>query len=277
MRLPLVPSSIHKLCCDGIHMSFIVHPENEKHHLATICKKVFFVGYEEPRIEHEVYLMHLDEFYNINHCERIELPKTEICSEIGAMNVVLVNPNRFVGYLVGHNGEGSSEFCLCDFSDNKVTKVRRLDALGSQNPVVLKAMNHNLFAIHSYDPLKVLSLNMDEGTNQMVHMQKIFETDGCVVVGGAAAYSERYKKYIILLRVEQQQKYTFSCWLLLTERYKLCGLSEPFKFNESDSSYECCVSLLVRHNVVCASVAINHEMYVYEYAIENVIKNTAWN
>lgn len=276
MRREITPSSIHSVSCDGAHASIIEHPENPTHYLAAICRRVFFVGYDVPRIEHEVSIAHLDDCFEIVDLKTISVPSLIQGTECGIMNVVLLSPTSFVAYILGYKEEAAYNYCLCEFVPGKITKVTLLDDLNSYNPVVLKHMNGNLIAIHSYDPLRILSINMNEGSNQVIHMQKIFEGDGCVIVGGSAVYSPKEKKYILSLCVEQDNKYVYSFWALLTERYKLCGLSNPFLFNKRNKYPEYCSSLMLRNNHLYAAVSINYEMCVYEYPEELIVRNTAW-
>lgn len=278
MNSSINPYNVRAIPHEGGHMSLLIHPDNELHYLAAIGRRVFSMGYDgPPSADHDVSIARLNDQFEIIESNPLQLPLLQKGAVVGFSQACFVQPRLLVGYLHGYAGADTTQYCLCHFNDRyEITKIVQLDAFGIDRPVVLKYVNYNLYAAHSYDPLKIISLNTDLGSNQIVHMQKIFNSEGCRIVGGAAVYLERYKAYLMNLRVEDGGKYVYSMWATLTDRYKLSGASEPFVFRKEAGSYEACTSMVVRGDTMYAVVSINLDLHVFEYSVDQICRNIMW-
>lgn len=260
---------IHKVDCDGHEMSFITNPQNENEYLAIISRKDVL----ESAIVHSVFLVHLDLKFNIlkyavlktvgNHSPPLERG-IQYCS--------LLNERMFIGLV---HGKTEKKICLCHFENDIIHTTTELDTAGSLNPIILKYNLTNLFAIHSYTPFQIMSFNMETGVNQIIHMVHVFNEETFVVKRGSCVYLDDFKEYLLAIRVEKDGKYLCSVWVTLTERFKLCGISSHFLFNNKtklNKLDETCTSLVVKNNTLYASISTDNEIFVYEYAVEKVHK-----
>jgi len=286
--LTIKPLRKIKIIHEGYNMSIIVHPENKNHYLGTIRTKVNLVGYDYPTIENNVYLLKLDSSFQILESHRLQEPnRTKHESyTTGIEDCRLINEKMMTGVLLDNNENWLPEMCLCHI-DRKTYKIEKITVFDANNGtpnaeknwLVLHATSNILFMIHSYDPLRIMSVNIENGNSHVVHFQKIFNLDNCDVHGGACVYLELKKKYLVNIRIVNDHQYAFSYWILLTEQYKLCGMSKAFVFSEkvSDDHYEMCMSLLVKNNFLYASVSMNDdEVYVYEFLLDDILNNTSF-
>lgn len=266
---------VHQLKCDGNEMSMIVNPENENEYLAIISKKDIYVGYEEPQTQHNIFLVKLDKHFNILSSNLICDPnkKSHGFSESGINNCVLINNEMFMGVVFDTKEEWKLQLCLCHFRDAQIVKMTELDSFGVLNPIILKFNLASIFAIGSYSPFRVVSLNMETGGSQLVHMLKVFNQEDYVITHGTSVYLPEQKEYLVSLRVEQNKRYHYSFWITLTERYKLSGISNPFLFHNRNKRDECCKSLVVRNSNLYASVSMMERILIYEYSLPNVHKS----
>lgn len=277
-----------KIYHEGFNMSLIVHPDNKNHYLGTIRTKVNLVGYDYPTIENNVYLLKLDSSFQVTESHRLDEPKRKKYESYttGLEDCRLINDKMMTGVLLDNNEHWMPQMCLCDIDRHnyKINKITVFDANNGEpkpekNWLVLHATSTVLFMIHSYDPLRIMSVNIETGNSHVVHFQKIFNLDNCDVHGGACVYLEEHKRYLVNIRIVNDHKYMFSYWVLLTEQYKMCGMSKAFVFSEKthDSYYEMCMSLLVKNGFLYASVSIDDcDVFVYEFSLTEILKNTSF-
>lgn len=260
---------VHKVDCDGHEMTFIINPQNDNEYLSIISRKDVL----ESSIVHSVFLVHLDLHFHI--LKYVMLKTLQIHSGIqerGIEKCSLLNDHMFIGLVHGPN---SSKICLCHFHTDIIHTTTELDTAGSLNPIILKYNLTNLFAIHSYTPFQIMSFNMETGVNQIIHMVHVFDEETFVVKRGSCVFLDDFKEYLLAIRVEKDGKYLCSVWVTLTERFKLCGISTHFLFNNTtkiNKPDETCTSLVVRNNTLYSSISIDNEIFVYEYAVEKVHK-----
>jgi hypothetical protein len=152
-----------------------------------------------------------------------------------------------------------------------------------KNWLVLNANQHTseniLFMLYSYEPFRIMSVNISTGDCQVVHFQKVFHLDNCEIHGGASIYLENERKYLVLVRILNEHVYIFSMWILLNEQYKVNGVSKTFTFSSRIQDdvplCEMCMSLVEKKGFLYASVSINNEeIYVYEFYLKDIIQNT---
>jgi hypothetical protein len=195
------------------------------------------------------------------------------------------------GVLLDNSEHWIPEMCMCQFNrDNyQITKITVFNTSSGEpkpekNWLVLNSSNvindSILFMLYSYEPFRIMSVNVNTGSCQVVHFQKMFNLDNCEVHGGACVYLERERKYLVVVRIISNHKYIFSMWLLLNEQYKICGTSKPFRFSDGSRDkeaelYEMCMSLVEKKEFLYVSISINdQEIYVYEYLLNDIITNT---
>jgi hypothetical protein len=277
---------VHKVNCDGNEISFITNPKDENTYLGIVSRKQILA---DSSIEHAVFLVYLDEKFKIANyvllktMEEEEQPSdnTDVKQINGIQNCILLNENMFMALVYGRTELKIPMICLCHFKGEYIHTITPFDTAGSLNPIILKYNLTNIFAIHSYSPFKIMSLNMDTGANQIVNMVKVFNEEKFVVERGAATYLDDYKEYLLALRVEKDGKYLGSFWVTLTERFKLHGISPQFLFNmnykknsstKTTKTGETCTGLLVKNKTLYTSLNIDNEIFVYEYSLENVHK-----
>lgn len=264
---------VHRVDCDGHEMTCITNPQNENEYLAIITRKdVLDVN---SHIVHSLFLVHLDLKFNILKYVMLKPSETQFGGkERGIEKCSLLNDHMFIGLVYGRNEKKGPVICLCHFQDDIIHTMTELDTAGSLNPIILKYNMNNLFAIHSYTPFRIMSFNMETGNNQIVNMVHVFNEETFEVTRGASVFLDDFKEYLLVVRVEKEGKYLYSFWVTLTERFKLCGISGQFHFNTKTKKKpdETCTSLVVRNNTLYASINIDNEIFVYEYAVEKVHK-----
>jgi hypothetical protein len=260
-------------------MSLIINPKNEDEYLAIISRKEILA---ETTFDHNIFLVHLNLAFDI--IKYVSLKTTEpvidqiqIGTEHGIEHCVILNDTMFLALVHGRTEQKVPMVCLCHFKDDIVHTITPFDTAGSLNPIILKFNLTNIFAIHSYSPFRIMSFNMDTGANQLIHMAKVFNEEQFIVARGSSCYLDDFKEYLLVLRVERDNKYLCSYWVTLTERFKLCGISEQFLFNvnykrSKRKSGETCTSLLVRNKTLYASINVDNEIFIYEYSVENIHK-----
>jgi len=279
-----------KICHEGFNMSIIEHPDHPRDYLATIRDK-FNTSYEYPSIENIVYLVHLDSTFQVIHSKKLEDPlrKRHESFTTGFEDCRLIDGNMMTGVLLDNTDQWVPEMCLCNF-DRTTYKIDKMIVFNTdigdggekkpeKNWLVLNRNTTKLFMLYSYDPLRVMSVDIETGDSRLIHFQKIFNLENCQVHGGGVVYIEKERKYLVNVRVVNDNKYQFSLWLLLNQQYKLTGMSEGFLFSNNESSntpnYEMCMSLIEKNDFIYASVSINDsEIFIYEFSLDDLLKNS---
>jgi len=290
-----------KIQHEGYNMSFINHPDHKNQYLATIRVSCKTTDCEYPSVENRVYLVRLDSTFQVLESNYLLEPARKIYTSYttGLEDCRLMNGNTMTGVLLDNSEYWIPEMCMCQFNrDNyQITKITVFNTnTGEPKPeknwLVLSTsnvMNDNvLFMLYSYEPFRIMSVNVNTGECQVVHFQKIFNLDNCEVHGGACVYLERERKYLVVVRIISNHKYMFSMWIMLNEQYKVCGTSKPFLFSDhgggGDSNskdkdvelYEMCMSLVEKKESLYASLSINdQEIYVYEFLLKDIISKTS--
>lgn len=263
---------VHKVDCDGHEMTFISNPKNDNEYLAIITRKD--VLDTTSNIVHSVFLVNLDLNFKILKYVLLHTLKNHFSGkeERGIENCCLLNDHMFIGLVHGQTGK---KICLCHFHADTIHTMTELDTSGSLNPIILKYNLTNLFAIHSYTPFQIMSFNMETGLNQIIHMVHVFNEETFVVNRGSCVFLDEFKEYLLAIRVEKEGKYLCSVWVTLTERFKLCGISGHFLFDNKpkmNKPDETCTSLVVKNNTLYSSISMGNEIFVYEYAVEKLHK-----
>ena len=273
-----------KILHEGFNMSFIEHPDHKNQYLATIRDKFNSTEYEYPTIENLVYLVRLDSSFQVLESKQLKEPPRKRYESFttGLEDCRLVNDNMMTGVLLDNSEHWVPEMCLCHFDRNthNISKIivfntNTEEPRPEKNWLVLKRNSNKFFMLYSYDPLKVMSVDIDTGECHLVHFQKIFNLENCEVHGGAVIHLERERKYLATVRIVNDNNYMFSMWLLLNEQYKLCGMSTGFLFSEpveGKARYEMCMSLVEKNGFLYASVSVDDkEIYVYEFSLESIL------
>jgi hypothetical protein len=274
-------------------MSFIIHPDHKNQYLATIRVSHKTTDCEYPMVENKVYLVRLDSSFQVIESNYLLEPARKIYTSYttGLEDCRLINGTTMTGVLLDNSENWIPEMCMCKFNrDNyQISKIIVFNTSTSvpkpeKNWLVLNSSNTmnecTLFMLYSYEPFRIMSVNVNNGECQVVHFQKMFNLDNCEVHGGACVYLERERKYLIVVRIISDHKYMFSMWILLNEQYKVCGTSKPFLFseggiNKNEELYEMCMSLVEKKDFLYVSLSINdQDIYVYEYLLNDIITKT---
>uniref|UniRef100_A0A6C0HIH8 Uncharacterized protein n=1 Tax=viral metagenome TaxID=1070528 RepID=A0A6C0HIH8_9ZZZZ len=292
--LKIVPVLKHlgktKIGFEGFNMSIIVHPTNSSHYLASIRQVETFDHKAYPQTYNRNFILELDHLFQVvSSKEMTEETKRKYnrSYSIGCEDCRLISGSRMTAVTLDTNGEWVPEMSLCDYNyeTGEIKKIQPLhfgdeqneEKTAEKNWLVLKNLERNgsIHLIHSYDPLRIVSVDVHTGYSSLVSMKRVFHVEGCEIHGGACIFLSRKKQYLIAVRVVQNHEYKFSHWLLLNELYTFLGISDRFFFEPySPKKYEMCMSLTEDESEkkLFAAVSINDkEVYVYEYLIDDIL------
>ena len=101
-----------------------------------------------------------------------------------------MNENLMTAVTLDTNDEWLPEMSLCniDYKTHKLIKVQPLHFGGDdyaksaeKNWLVLKYLERNgsIHLIHSYDPLRIVSVDINNGYSSLISMKRIFHLNGC--------------------------------------------------------------------------------------------------
>lgn len=278
---------------EGFNMSMIVHPEKPTHFLATMRQVETFEHEAYPQTYNRTFLLELDSLLRVVDGKEMKesvQPGRKHCRSysIGCEDCRLINSQFMTAVTLDTNEEWIPEMSLCniDYKTGEITKVQPLhfgtsddEKNAEKNWLVLKYMERNgsIHLIHSYDPLRIVSVDIATGNSSLISMKRIFHLNGCEIHGGACIYIPHKKQYLVAVRIVQNHEYMFSHWLLLNDLYTFIGISDRFFFETyRKNNYEMCMSLTMSENEkkMYASVSINDQnVYVYEYLLEDIINS----
>ena len=274
---------------EGFNMSMIEHPDHPNEYLATIRDKFNTTEYEYPTIENIVYLVRLDSSFQVVESKKLEEPPRKRYESFttGLEDCRLMEDgSTMTGVLLDNSEHWVPEMCLCNFDrvSHKINKIivfntntNNDEPKPEKNWLVLNRNSTKLFMLYSYDPLRVMSVDIETGDSHLVHFQKIFNLENCEVHGGGLIYLESERVYLVTVRVVNNSNYMFSMWLLLNEQYKMVGMSTGFLFSEpvdTKPRYEMCMSLLEKNGKLYATVSLDdEEIYVYEFDLNMILNN----
>lgn len=278
---------ICKIDAVGYNLSFIIHPTKKNCYLATIRTKEKLSDEEYPTIKNHVHLLTLNERFDVLHSvEMIEelYPPRRTCDSFtcGIEDCRLINGKYMSAVVLDNNNNWIPEMCLCkyEWENGKITKMRCFEdeeLIPQKNWLALYENQNMIHFLHSYSPLKVISVDKDNGMMRTEHYQKIFNLEGCEMHGGACVYLHSKKQFLLNVRVVQNHIYQYSLWLLFTQKYKIVGTSEPFTFFEKkkeDAFYEMCMSIVYKDEHLFASVSLSdEEVFIFKYSLPDVINS----
>lgn len=284
----IVPLRKIKILHEGFNMSMIIHPKNKFEYLATIRQKNKLSDTDYPTIENKVLLLKLDSSFQVLESdELVESIKRDkyVSFTTGIEDCRLIDGNLMTGVCMDTNPDWVSDMCLCNINIENKT-IERITVFTSQeekrtsqkNWLVLHHTFTTMFMLHSYDPLRVMSVHIESGSSNVIRFQKIFNLENCDVHGGASIYLEREKLFLVNIRIVQNHKYEYSMWMILNDQYRFCGISKPFLFANRDDEnnsdyYEMCMSLVKKRDVLYASVSFcDKEVFVYEFLVDKILK-----
>jgi hypothetical protein len=289
-----VPVLVHigktKIGFDGFNMSMIIHPKKAQHYLASIRQVETFDHKAYPQTYNRNYLLELDPYFQvISTKEMTEENKRKFnrSYSIGCEDCRLITGSRMTAVTLDTNEEWVPEMSLCDYNyeSGEISKIQPLhfgdeqneEKTAEKNWLVLKNMERNgsIHLIHSYDPLRIVSVDVKTGYSSLISMKRIFHVDGCEIHGGACVFLTRKKQYLVAVRVVQNHVYKFSHFLLLNELYTFLGISDRFCFEPyTEKKYEMCMSFTEDESErkVFAAVSLNDKnVFVYEYLIDDLL------
>ena len=279
-----------KIDFEGFNMSMVQHPKNTSHFLATMRQVEHFSHDAYPQAYNKTFLLELDSLFRVVHSTELKeissSRKVHRSYSIGLEDCRLVNEHFMTAVTLDTNDDWLPEMSLCNinYENGEITKVQPLHFGGDddvkfaeKNWLVLKYLERNgsIHLIHSYDPLRIVSVDINNGYSSLISMKRIFHLNGCEIHGGACIYLSHKKQYLVAVRVVQNHSYMFSHWILLNDLYTFVGISGRFYFEPySEKKYEMCMSLTLNetNKKLFASVSINDEnVYVYEYMLEDIL------
>jgi hypothetical protein len=277
----------------GSHMSVIEHPENPQMYLATMRQIKACTPGTEPKYSNSTILLELDSNFNTVTSERLresELPKTSFHSAMIGLEDCRLLPGGTYMTAVSRDFDPKRVpmMCFCEISrtESEVVSIRPLvyDASSQEEPteernwLVLKYLERQstLHMLHSYNPLRIISVRSQEGDASVLSIKRIFRLQGCTVDGGACVYIPHKKRYVLVIHVMRDNQYVFSHWILLNELYTYIGVSDPFRFEPIDPAInhpERCMSLLYKDDenilVCCVSVG-NNKVNIYGFPFDMI-------
>lgn len=266
---------------DGFNMSIIFHPMNPSFYLATIRKVEQISEDECPTIRNHTFLMTLNENFEIIDSKEMEEKITRdmyVSFTTGLEDCRLINKDYMIGVLLDSNSEWKPDTCLCKYemTTGNILKMKYLGdgSVAQKNWLVLQETVNSFYVLHSYNPLKVISIDKDSGSQYMMHFQKVFNLEDCEMHGGGSVFLPYQKQYLVNVRIVRHHHYQYSLWLLFNEKYKLIGTSEPFRFFETqvERHYEVVMSLLEKNDTLLVSVSLNDKKnYVFKYDLNKVL------
>lgn len=267
-------------------MSIIEDSGTSYKYLGTIrVKEKMKEGY--PEIKNSVYLVKLDRFFQIIESNELkDMTNRDIYQSYttGFEDCRLIDDKSFTAVVLDNTNDWVPQVVLCKFNKenyeiNEVVSFTSLHETQSpqKNWIVLNKTNQNLFLLHSYDPLKIIGIDLSRWTTKIVHFQKVFDIQHCELHGGSSVFLEKDKVYLICIRVVQEHHYQFSLFVTLNIQYKITGISGPFTFKEATNNehYEMCMSLIESNKKIIASVSCNDNdiniiSYDYDYILSLV-------
>lgn len=282
-----------KIDFEGFNMSMIIHPERPTHFLATIRQVEQFDHDAYPQTYNRTFLLELDSLFRVVDGKDMKEVKQSNRKHhrsysIGCEDCRLINNHFMTAVTLDTNDEWVPEMSLCniDHHTGEIVKVQPLhfgslddEKNAEKNWLVLKYLERNgsIHLIHSYDPLRIVSVDITTGHSSLISMKRIFHLNGCEIHGGACIYISHKKQYLVAVRVVQNHEYMFSHWILLNDLYTFVGISDRFFFeNYTKGNYEMCMSLTMNENErnIYASVSLNDEtVYVYDYLLEDILNS----
>lgn len=281
----LMEKTVCKIKAEGFNLSFINHPAKANTYLATIRRKEKLSEEEYPTIKNHVHLLTLNEGFEVLHSvemkEDIVPPRKTFDSfTCGIEDCRLINGNMMSAVVLDSNNNWIPEMCICyyNWETGKITKMLCFgenDLTPQKNWLALYENLTMIHFLHSYSPLKVISVDKDSGMIRTEHYQKIFNLEGCEMHGGACVYMENKKQFLVNVRVVQNHAYQYSLWLLFSQKYKIIGSSEPFTFFERKKEadfYEMCMSVVDKDDSLFASVSLcDQEVFILKYSLKDIL------
>jgi len=276
---------ISKIKVEGYNLSFIIHPTKPNAYLATIRTKEHLSEDYYPTIKNHVHLLTLNEEFDVIHSvemiEDITPPRKTFDSfTCGIEDCRLISGNLMSAVVLDNNNNWIPEMCICsyDWESGKITKMMCFadeDMIPQKNWLALYENLTMIHFLHSYNPLKVISVDKDSGLMRTEHYQKIFNLEECEMHGGACVYLQTKKQFLVNVRVVQNHLYQYSLWLLFSPKYKIIGSSEPFTFFErekKDHFYELCMSIVDKDNELYASVSLcDQDVFIVKYSLTDIL------
>jgi len=271
-------------------MSMIVHPKKPQQYLASIRQVETFDHQAYPQTYNRNFILELNHLFQvISSKELVEENKRKFnrSFSIGCEDCRLITGSRMTAVTLDTNEEWIPEMSLCDYNyeTGEISKIQPLhfgveqkdEKKAEKNWLVLKNMERNgsIHLLHSYDPLRIVSVDVHSGFSTLISMKRIFHVDGCEIHGGACVFLSRKKQYLVAVRIVQNHVYRFSHFLLLNELYTFLGISDRFCFQSySEKNYEMCMSMTEdeTEKKVFAAVSLNDkDVFVYEYLIDDLL------
>lgn len=277
--------TICKVKADGYNLSFIVHPTKPKTYLATIRTKEKLSEDDYPTIRNHVHLLTLNEAFEVIQSVEMKediIPRRKTFDSFtcGVEDCRLINGKMMSAVVLDSNNNWIPEMCLCtyDWESGKITKMMCFtdeEMIPQKNWLALYENLTMIHFLHSYSPLKVISVDKESGMIRTEHYQKIFNLEGCEMHGGACVYLQSKKQFLLNVRVVQNHVYQYSLWLLFTQKYKIIGSSEPFTFferNKDERKYEMCMSMVEKEDQLFASVSLSdQEVFIFTYSLNDIL------
>ena len=223
-----------KIDFEGFNMSMLPHPERPTHFLATIRQVEHYSHESYPQAYNRTFLLELDSLFRVVEANEMKegatSRKIHRSYSIGLEDCRLVNEHFMTAVTLDTNDDWLPEMSLCNIThqNGEITKVQPLhfggdedEKFAEKNWLVLKYMERNgsIHLIHSYDPLRIVSVDINNGYSSLISMKRIFHLNGCEIHGGACIYLSHKKQYLVAVRVVQHHKYMFSHWILLNDLY----------------------------------------------------------
>lgn len=290
----LKPLKTQQIELKGFNMCLIIHPQNPNKYLATIRCTEKNESNEYPTLYNSNYLLFFDEELELTGgyeiTEQLETPRVKYKSYTeGLEDIRLIDDKYLIAGTTDSNNEWMPELMLCEYNikNGSITKMISLaDGTPQKNWLVLKSTLNMYYVLHSYDPLKIITIDKESGSQNVIHYQKVFNLEDCHIHGGACVYLEDKKQYLVSVRVKKNNQYHYSLWILLNEKYKLVASSEPFLFFKNKREicgvkdkayYEMCMSIIEKGNDLICSVSVNdQDVFILKYrtiSVLNLIKN----
>jgi hypothetical protein len=282
-RIVLKSCNCINIIHNGFNMSLIEDNNEDYKYLGTIRVKEK-ISETYPEIQNSVYLVKFDSFFQVvNSVKMKDDTNREIFQSYttGFEDCRLIDDSTFSAVLLDNNKDWVPQVVLCKFDKvkNTINEVISFTSAhetqdAQKNWIVLNKTNQNIFLLHSYDPLKVISIDISRWTTRVVHLQKVFNIQNCQIHGGSAVFLEKKKKYLICIRVVQEHYYQFSLFITLNIQHKLTGISGPFTFKDptKNTHYEMCMSLLEDNNKIYASISCNdNDITIMTYDSEYIL------
>ena len=152
-----------------------------------------------------------------------------------------------LGTTLDTNPNWQAEMSFLRFSPSKrqITNVTPLKVTGlpsssEKNWLTLRRWGDELHVLHHANPLRVLRINVKTGESAILREKRCdalnFRTHS------AASLRLPSGHFLILVREFRRILYVGSRWLLLDDRYRLVGVSPPFRF-QNIYYYEMCMSI----------------------------------